>query len=80
MHQNLFLNVKRLKNCVIKQFIDVFFVFDSIPDQYKTQEICDIVDSLYRFLIAYRPGKYITQRMCEEAVDDSLAGFKLIPD
>ena len=35
------------------------FVFDSIPDQYKTQELYDIVVSLYSFLIAYYPDKYI---------------------
>ena len=34
------------------------FVFDSIPDQYKTQEIYDIVVSLYLFLIVYCPDKY----------------------
>ena len=28
----------------------LFFVFDSILDQYKTQEICDIVISLYHSL------------------------------
>ena len=48
LQYNLFLNAIRLKKCVIKQFID-FFVFDSIPDQYKIQEICDIVVSLYPF-------------------------------
>ena len=56
-----------------------FFVFDSIPDQYKTQEICDLVVPLYPSLIVYCPDKiYITQRMCDEAVDDSLAALKLI--
>ena len=29
----------------------MFFVFDSIPDQNKTQEICDIVVSLYPFYL-----------------------------
>ena len=77
----MFLNVIKLKKCVIKQFIDVyFFVFDSIPDQYKTQEICDIVVSSYPFLIVYCRDTYKTQRMCDEAVDDSLAALKLIPD
>ena len=28
----------------------------------------------------YCPDKYKTQRMCGEAVDDSLAALKLIPD
>ena len=55
-----------------------FFVFDSIPDQYKTQEICDLAVSLYPFLILYYPDKYITQRMWDEAVDDSLVALKCI--
>ena len=40
-----------------------FFVFDSILDQYKTQNICDIFVSLYHFLIVCRPDKYITQKI-----------------
>ena len=63
-----------------KQFIYVFFVFDSIPDQNITQEKNDIVVSLYPFLIVYCVDKYVTQRMCDEAVDDSLAALKLIPN
>ena len=31
-------------------------------------------------LIVYCPNKYITQRMCDEAVDESLEPLKLIPD
>ena len=53
----------------------MFFVFYFIPDQHKTQEICDLVVSLYPFLIVYCPDKYLTQRMCDEAVDESLALF-----
>ena len=58
----------------------MFFVFDSIPDQYKTQEMCDRVVSEDPFLIVYCPDKYKTQRMCDEAVDDSLVALKLVPD
>ena len=36
------------------------FVFDFIPDEYKSQEIFDIVASLYPFLIAHCPDKYKT--------------------
>ena len=57
-----------------------FFVFDSIPDQYKTQEICNTVVSEDPSLIVYCPDKYITEKMCEEAVDDCLAALKLIHD
>ena len=58
----------------------MFFVFFSIPDQYKTQEVCDKVVSEYTFLTVYCPDKYKTQRRSDEAVHDSLAAPKLIPD
>ena len=35
-----------------------FFVFDSIPGQYKTQERCDMVVTLLSFLVVYCPDKY----------------------
>ena len=50
----------------------MFFVFDSIPDWYKTQEMCDRVISKESFLIMLCPDKYKSQRICEEDVDDSL--------
>ena len=52
---------------MIKQLIDVFFVFDSIPDWYKTQEIFDRVVSEDPLLIVYCPDKHKTQRMRDEA-------------
>ena len=42
--------------------------------------MCGRVVSEDRFLIVYCPDKHKTQRMCDEAVDDSLATLKLIPD
>ena len=56
------------------------FVFVSISDWYKTQEICDRVVSEDPFLIVYCPNRYNTQRMCDEAIDDCLAALKFIPD
>ena len=76
----MFLNAIRLKKCILKQFIDVAFLFDSIADHYKTQEICDLVVSLYTLLIIYCSDRYITQSMCDKAVDDSSAALKRIPD
>ena len=32
------------------------------------------------FLIQYYHGKYKTQAMCDEAVDDYLAASKFVPD
>ena len=57
----------------------MFFVFDSIPDGNKAQEMCGKAVSKDPFLIVYCPDKYMTQKLCEEVVDDSLAAFKLIP-
>ena len=31
-------------------------------------------------VIVYCPDKYVTQIMCDEAVDDFLAALRLIPD
>ena len=53
-----------------------FFVYNSIPDQYKTQKICDTVVFNYPSLIGYCLDKY--KKMCDEAVDNSLAALKLI--
>ena len=38
------------------------------------------VVSEHSFLFIYCPGKYTTQKMCDKAVDDSLAILKLITD
>ena len=73
------------KEMVCKAIHRCFFVFDSSPDQYKTQEICDLSCFFISFynntiIIIYCPDKYTTQIMCDEAIDDSLAALKLIPD
>ena len=76
----MFVNAIRLKKWVTKQFADFFVLFDSIPDQDKNQEICDLAVSFYPFLILYCPDKYITQKVYDEAVDDSLTVLEIIPD
>ena len=45
LQYSLFLNAISLKKYVIKLLMDVFFVFDFIPDRHKTQEVCDSVVS-----------------------------------
>ena len=57
-----------------------FFVFDSILDQCKTQEMYGRVVSEDPFLVVHCLDKYKAQRMRDEAVDNSLAALKLIPD
>ena len=58
----------------------MFFGFDFISDLYKAQETCNTVVSLYPFLTVYCSDKYKTENMCDEAVDNSLAALKFIPD
>ena len=71
----------------MKQLIDIFLVFDFIPDQHKTQEMCNIVVSLYPslypqllLLIVYCSDKYESQKMRDDVVDDCVAALKFIPD
>ena len=54
------------------------FVFDSISDQYKTQEMCTSAVSQDPSLIVYCPSKYITENMCDKAVYCSLATLKFL--
>ena len=42
--------------------------------------MCDRVVSEDLFLIVCCPNKYITQKMCDEAVDDFLTALQVIPD
>ena len=41
--------------------------------------MCGRVDYGNTFLVVYCPDEYITQKMCDEAVDDCLAALKLFP-
>ena len=47
-----------------------FFVFDSILDQYKSEEISSIVTSNDHPLIVYCPDKYIIQKMCDKVFSE----------
>ena len=41
----------------------MFFLFDSIHDQYKTHQKSDLAVSLYPFLIVHYLDIYVSQRM-----------------
>ena len=60
------MNAISLKKCVIKLLI---ILFDSIPDRYKTQEICDKVVSEKHFMLKYCLGRHWIQEMCDKAAD-----------
>ena len=66
--------------CGIKQLINVILYLVLFLINIKLKKICDIVVSLYPFLIVHYPDKYKTQKMCDEAVDDYLAALKSISD
>ena len=42
--------------------------------------MCDLVVSLYLFLILYCSDKYITQKICNEIIAGSVAALRLIPN
>ena len=57
-----------------------FFVFNSIPNWYKTLEMRNRALFEDPFLIVYCLNKYIIQRFCDKAADDSLKALKVIPN
>ena len=74
------INSSSLKKYVIKQLIYAFFVFYFMPNCFKTEEMCDRVVPEDALFIVYWSDNYITQKMCDEAVDNSLATLTLIFD
>ena len=56
------------------------FVFDSVPDRYKTEELWNIVVSKDALILIYCPNRYKTQKIYDEARDDCLAASKYILD
>ena len=54
------------------------FVFDSVPDQYKTREICDKVVSKDPFMLKYFLDRPKTQEMCNNAVYAFLPTLKFV--
>ena len=56
------------------------FVFDSVLDWCKTQEMCDKVISEDRFMLKYCPDKSNTQEMGDKAVKAFLPALKFVPD
>ena len=58
----------------------MFFVFGSVPEWYKTQELADSVVSEDLLMILYCSDRFKTQRICDEAVDDCLTALKFIID
>ena len=64
---------------MIKQLIDGFCT-SFYSWLVKTQKVSERVVPEDPFWIVYRRDKFKTQRICDKAVDDSLAAMKLIPD
>ena len=53
------------------------FVFDSVFDQYKTQEMCDKIVSEDPFKLEYCHDRYKSQENCNKAADDFLPALKV---
>ena len=61
--------------------VNIFpFVFNSVPDQFKTHKMCNKVVSEESFMLKYCPDNYKTQEMCDKAVDFYPITLKFVPD
>ena len=47
-------------------------MFDSVPSQYKTQEVCDKIVSDDPFNLKYCHDWFQTQKICNKVADDFL--------
>ena len=66
----------RLKKCVTKLPVNTFSsTIEYIPDQFKTQEICDKALDKCLFVFYSVPNQYKTQEMGDKIVSDN--PFKL---
>ena len=64
----------------MKRIIKCLVVFDSVPDQYRTQEICNKVVSKEHFMLKYFFDRHKTLEMCDKAVDACQSALKFVPD
>ena len=56
------------------------FVFDSVPDLFMTQKLCDKLIFNKPFLLKNCFESYKTQEMCDEAGDACMLALKFVPD
>ena len=54
------------------------FVFDSVPDQYKTLEMNDKGAFKDPFMLQYCLDKYKTQETCDKALDTFLTTLEFV--
>ena len=55
------------------------FIFDSVPDQYKTQEVCNKAASHDPFMLKSYLDRYNSQKVCDKNVDDFPPALKFVP-
>ena len=65
LQHNLFLNAIRLKKCVTKLLTNVFLYFfiRYVPDQYKTQQMCDKAVDDCLAALKFVPDWFVTSKM-----------------
>ena len=56
------------------------FVFESVSDRYKTQEMCDKAVDSYAYALELAPERYKTQEICDNAVNTCFFLFNSVPD
>ena len=56
------------------------FVFDTVPDQFKFQEMCDKAVDDNTNELEFVHNRYKTQEICIKAVDDYANTLEFAPD
>ena len=64
----------------IRAFNTSSFIFSSVPDGYKTQEISDKEAGDNPNTLDFVPDWYKTQEMCDKGVDDHSIALEFVPD
>ena len=55
-------------------------MLEYVPDQYKTQEMCNETVEKSPRMLKYVPDLFVTQEMCNEAVQSDPWMLKYVPD
>ena len=55
------------------------FIFDAVPNWYKTQEMWEAVDN-YAHALEFVSDQYKTQEMCIKAVNNYLSAIQFVSD
>ena len=72
--------ILKLKTCVSMQLKKLPYLFRYVPDQYKTQQICDKAILENGGALKSFPDCYKNQELCNKAVDSYPHTLEFVPE